>query len=535
MNDDSCDHSSEFPLLDPENDSEIKNTVTVVKTNVSCGLNTNLFLRFSSWESLIRGLSFMRRSIHRKLNLEDISPTKLHKDMEMIVIKSAQYEVYRQDIERLQDHKSVVKGSPLRNLDPYLDDEGLLRVGGRILTGDLLAGSNGPIIIPKKSHVASLLVKYYHQKCRHQGRHITEGGVRSAGYWIMGAKRLVSSVLNSCITCRKLRRKPEIQKMGNLPDFRCKPSPPFTYVGVDTFGPWEVSARKTRGGVANSKRWAILFTCLASRAVHIELVDEMTSSAFINSLRRFVAIRGKVTEFHSDRGTNFVGSTDALNINAINVESQPVRKFMVENASTWIFNPPYASHMGGIWERIIGTARRILNAIIMESKKPLTHDVLNTFMYEACAIINSRPLANVSIDPTEPSVLSPSVLLTQKTEVDYGPFEAVDLKDMYRTSWKHTQVLANQFWKRWQQEYLFSLQSRRKWTISREDIKVNDVVLMKDTNTVRYEWPMAIVLRTFPSNDGHVRKVELRLVRNGNCVTCVRPITEVVHLFTPSS
>ncbi|XP_056001163.1 uncharacterized protein LOC130048455 [Ostrea edulis] len=150
LNDDSCDHSSEFPLLDPENDSEIKNTVTVVKTNVSCGLNTNLFLRFSSWESLIRGLSFMRRSIHRKLNLEDISPTKLHKDMEMIFIKSAQYEVYRHDIERLQDHKSVVKGSPLRNLDPYLDDEGLLRVGGRILTGDLLAGSNGPIIIPKK-------------------------------------------------------------------------------------------------------------------------------------------------------------------------------------------------------------------------------------------------------------------------------------------------------------------------------------------------------------------------------------------------
>lgn len=104
---------------------------------------------------------------------------------------------------------------------------------------------------------------------------------------------------------------------------------------------------------------------------------------------------------------------------------------------------------------------------------------------------------------------------------------------MYRSSWKHTQLLANQFWKRWQQEYLYSLQTRRKWTYSKEDIKVDDVVLLKDSDTVRYEWPMAVVQRTFPSKDGHVRKVELRTVRNGTCITYVRPITEIVHLFTP--
>ncbi|XP_062593639.1 uncharacterized protein LOC134255146, partial [Saccostrea cucullata] len=475
--------SSNYPLLDPDNDCEIKKTVTVVKTNIFHELNTNMFTRFSTWNSLIRGLSFMRSAIRQKLKLQELSQTKLYQSMEKIVIKSAQFEAYGQDIERLKEHKPVTKGSPLQSLDPYLDNEGLLRVGGRILTGDVLAGANGPIIVPKKSHVARLLIEHYHQKSKHQGRHITEGAVRSAGYWVMGAKRLISSLLYSCVICRKLRRKVETQKMGNLPDFRCKPSPPFTYVGVDTFGPWEVTARKTRGGVANSKRWGILFTCLTSRAVHIELVDEMSSSAFINSLRRFIAIRGKVTEFHSDRGTNFVGSTDALNIHAINIESQTVKKFMVENGSTWIFNPPYASHMGGIWERIIGTARRILDAIIMESKKPLTHDVLNTFMYEVCAIINSRPLANVSVDPTQPSVLSPSVLLTQKTDVDYGPFQAIDVKDMYKSSWKHTQVLANQFWKRWQQEYLNSLQSRRKWTCAKENIKVDDVVLLKDSDT----------------------------------------------------
>lgn len=98
--------------------------------------------------------------------------------------------------------------------------------------------------------------------------------------------------------------------MADLPADRVTPSPPFSAVGVDTFGPWPVVARKTRGGLAESKRWAILFTCLASRAIHIEVVEEMRSSAFINALRRFVAIRGPVREFRSDRGTNFIGALD---------------------------------------------------------------------------------------------------------------------------------------------------------------------------------------------------------------------------------
>ena len=321
--------------------------------------------------------------------------------------------------------------------------------------------------------------------------------------------------------------------MGDLPDVRCVPSPPFTYVGVDTFGPWEVTTRKTRGGSANSKRWGILFTCMTSRAVHIELVEEMSSSAFINALRRFVSIRGRVTEFRSDRGTNFIGSTGALRINTVNIESPPIKKFFLENGCTWIFNPPHASHMGGAWERMIGTTRKILDAIISGSRKPLTHDVLSTFMSEVCAIVNSRPLANVSVDPTQPSVLCPSVLLTQKTDLDIGPFESVDLKEMYKRSWQHIQVLANQFWKRWQQDYLCNLQLRRKWTESKENVKVDDVVLLKDADTVRYEWPMGVVMRTFPGKDGKVRQVELRVVKNGKLVVFVRPITEIVLLFSP--
>ena len=250
------------------------------------------------------------------------------------------------------------------------------------------------IILPKNHHVSVLLIRHYHESEKHQGRYLTEGSLRRHGYWIVGAKRLVSSVISKCVPCRRLRAKRSEQIMADLPLDRLTPGPPFTAVGVDTFGPWQVSTRKTRGGSATSKRWALLFTCLTSRAVHIEVIEELSSSSFINALRRFMAIRGPVKLFRSDRGTNFVGSTDDLHIDAINVESSKVKEFLFNSGTKWIFNAPHSSHMGGVWERMIGITRKILDAMLLEhGSRALTHEVLSTFMLEVCAIVNSRPIA----------------------------------------------------------------------------------------------------------------------------------------------
>lgn len=248
--------------------------------------------------------------------------------------------------------------------------------------------------------------------------------------------------------------------MADLPTDRIEPTPPFTNVGVDAFGPWSVIHRRTRGGCSNSKRWAILFTCLTTRAIHIEIVEEMSSSAFINALRRFIAIRGKVSVFRSDRGTNFIGAVDPLNIEAINVEDDKVKTFMHETRTILIFNPPHSSHMGGAWERLIGVTRRILDSILTDSNtKFLTHDVLVTFMAEVASIVNHRPIVPVSSDTDNPFILSPAVLLTQKTkstiETDYiGEF---DTKDLLRAEWKRVMVLSDMFWSRWRKEYLNNL------------------------------------------------------------------------------
>ena len=168
------------------------------------------------------------------------------------------------------------------------------------------------MILPSSHHVSSLLIKHYHDKVQHQGRHFTLGLIRSSGFWIVGGTRAVNSAINNCIKCKKLRGRQQTQKMADLPIDRLTPAPPFSYVGLDVFVPWLVSARRTRGGMANSKRWAVLFTCLTTRAIHIEVIESMDASCFINALRRFLALRGPAVKFRSDCGTNFVGARNEL-------------------------------------------------------------------------------------------------------------------------------------------------------------------------------------------------------------------------------
>ncbi|XP_045198535.2 uncharacterized protein LOC123552853 [Mercenaria mercenaria] len=138
-----------------------------------------------------------------------------------------------------------------------LDSKGLLRVCGRLDYASLDTGEKTPVIIPGKSHIAVLLVRHHHEKVAHQGRYLTEGAVRSAGFWITGGKRLINSVIHNCARCRRLRRPVKTQKTSDLPPCSVTAFAPFTY--VDTFGPWSILTRKTRGGASNSKRWAILF------------------------------------------------------------------------------------------------------------------------------------------------------------------------------------------------------------------------------------------------------------------------------------
>lgn len=441
-----------------------------------------------------------------------------------------QKESFNKDIKTLSKGGHLSSKVPLSKLNPFLDEDGLLRVGGRLKLADLNYPEKNPVILPGKHHVSALLIRHYHERVEHQGRIFTEGAIRAAGLWLIGGKRCISSILHGCVTCRKLRGKLEMQKMSDLPPERLSVSPPFTYTGLDVFGPWTVVARRTRGGQALSKRWAVLFTCMSTRAVHIEVIMSMDSSSCINALRRFFAIRGPAKQLHSDCGTNFVGACNELEFHKV-IKETKVQRYINNEGCTWVFNPPHSSHMGGAWERMIGLARRILDSMLMrEGHSNLSDEVLCTLMAEVTAIINSRPLVPVSLDADSPLILTPAMLLTQKA-VSSPPAGDFSEKDIYKRQWRQVQSLANQFWFRWKQEYLQTLQVCHKWQDPYPNIEEGDIVLLKDNQVARNEWPMALVTSVFPGQDGKVRKVELKVTKEGSSKTFLRPISEVILLL----
>ena len=354
--------------------------------------------------------------------------------------------MYAKEIQCIRDDKDIPRDSPIHELNPTIDENGLLRVGRRLSQAKIEHEERNPIILPGRHHIATLLIRHYHELSQHQGRLFTEGTIRTAGFWIVGAKRSVCSLIYKCVTCRRLRGGFQVQKMADLPTDRLSVEPPFSYVGIDVFGPWTVSTRRTRGGHANDKRWAVLFTCLSVRAIHVEVIDSMDASCFINALRRFIAIRRPVKQIWSDRGTNFVGACRELNMLS-NLDQAKVGRFLTDQECVWIFNPPHASHMGGSWERMIGITRKILDSMFFQLKSPrLTHEVLFTLMAEVTAIVNSRPLGPVSTDPEEPFILSPATVLTHKTGSLPTHPEGLDNKDLHKRQWKLVQSLANTFW-----------------------------------------------------------------------------------------
>ncbi|XP_071964141.1 uncharacterized protein [Antedon mediterranea] len=343
------EEESSFPLVDPENDKEIrKEEVTTFKTVVIKPqmLSEERIKRFSTWTGLTRAITYLKHQASSFRAGEKTSQCSgwhictqhrsidEYRQAEIVIIKDLQRQFYDSEINCLRAGKPVHRNSSVIALSPMLNAEGLLSVGGRLHKSKLPFIEKHPTLIPGNSHVAKLLVHHYHTKIHHQGRHLTEGMIRQAGYWITSCKKLVSSVIYRCVLCRKLRRTLAVQRMGDMPEDRMSCDPAFTHVGVDCFGPWDIVARRTRGGIAKNKRWAVMFSCLSTRAIHIEVIEEMSTSSFINALRRFVSVRGKIKTLRSDQGTNFIGASN----------DDDLHTHLVKNQIEWKMNPPHASH-----------------------------------------------------------------------------------------------------------------------------------------------------------------------------------------------
>ncbi|KAG1968718.1 nek6 [Pimephales promelas] len=375
--------------------------------------------RFSTWTMLVKVVARIKRLGSKlKYHGETVTVDERRRAAE-VVIQLVQQQAFPQELKALQGSthgKTIPKSSPLLCLDPFLDG-GLLRVGGRLKGSSLSQELKHPIILPKDSHITKLILSHYHAQICHQGRSQTLMELRSNGFWAIGGSKLVARLIHRCVKCRKLRRPVEEQRMSELPRERCEVSAPFLFCGMDCFGPFI-----TKRGRKECKRYGLIFTCLSSRAVHLEMLEDMSTDAFINALRCFISLRGAVCQLRCDQGTNFVGAKNEFKEALKQCDTEALEAFLSDKQCEFILNAPSASHTGGVWERQIRTIRNVLNVTIAQCPGRLDDASLRTLFYEAMAIVNSRPLNVEGInDPMAPEPLTPNHLILMKAKVALPP------------------------------------------------------------------------------------------------------------------
>lgn len=318
----------------------------------------------------------------------------------------------------------------------------------------------------------------------------------------------VASYIHQCVTCRRHRKPTQEQKMADLPPERVEPSPPFTFCSMDCFGPFI-----TKQGRKENKGYGLLFTCLSSRAIHIETFTGTSTDSLINGLRCFIAICGAVHQIKSDQGSNFVGAKNELKKALKELDADRLAAFLYEKQCDFSMNAPFPSHVGGVWERQIRSVQSILRSTLALSTGRLHDASLWAFLYEAMAVVNNCPLTidNLS-NPHSLEPLTPNHLLTLKSTKALPPPGEFVRENMYgKKIWRHVQYLAEQFWSQWHKEYLAKIALRQCWHKPRRNLQVGDIVMLKGEDVHWSEWRFSRVSETTIDKDGLVRRVRVCL------------------------
>lgn len=494
--------------------------------------DTLLLERVSSFTRLINTTAYVLR-IHSNFRKEK-SKRPVSKILTLAETRSAvKYWVkrvqsleYANEIILLQQHKRVT--TSLQKLSVFLDHEGIIRVGGRLKHSELTYGARHPMLLPKDTKFVYLLMEHYHKMYCHVGANGLISILRTE-YWITSIRRQASRIVRRCTRCFRFAAKEQPPQMADLPADRVRRARPFAGVATDFAGPYLVKASTLRNA-RSVKAYFCVFVCVATKAVHIELVSSLSVEAFVAAFTRFVSRRGLPSLIRSDRGTNFVGANKYLReINQFLLHNEYILKeeFRKQNIH-WVFNPPASSHMGGLFESCIKSVKHLLKREIGETI--LSYEELSTLLCTIEAILNSRPLVEMSEDPGDLEVLTPGHFLIGEQLLAVPEYNWSETNITRLSRFQKLQKLYQNVWARWHLEYLSTLQSRNKWYDKSVNLKENDLVLIKDENVQPLHWKLGRVLELYKGKDGIVRSVKLR-TQSGHLVRpavklCKLPIQE---------
>ena len=360
------------------------------------------------------------------------------------ILRHAQTEAFKEEMELLQAKRNIPKTSKLHQLSCYLDEEGLLRIKGRLDNSELSFDSKHPVVLPN-CWISRLIVLDYHSSMKHAGVSTIINAIREK-YWILNLRRIAKSVIKSCVPCHRLAAKSCNQEAGPLPAERVNKKTPFKSTGIDFAGPLYVSDDP-------GKYYICLFTCFITRAVHLELTSSLSVEDFILAFRKFTARRGLLELIMSDNAKTFVSASCRL------------ETMYGDRHPKWSFITPRSPWRGGAWERMVRTVKTLIKRTV--GKLCIPKSELDTLLAEVEFVINSRPITAVTDSPDDFKGITPNDFLMFHGSIDIARTKESIAKNNRRLQ---------QVWTSWTNAYLKQLPSGVPHFKDKCSLKIGSIV-----------------------------------------------------------
>lgn len=487
--------------------------------------------RFSSWPKLLRVSSYIFRFVGRIRkrpgeNLNFVSKALNASEVQTAKnfwLRQMQQDLFPEELNALRHQRPLNKSSAILSLNPFLDEDNLMRVGGRLRNAKLSEQQKHPILL--KSHpILTLIINHAHLRALHAGSQLTISILRHE-YWILRARPTVRTILHKCVKCAREKAAPQNVLMGDLPDFRVTRSTrAFLHCGLDYAGPFQTRTTPGRGH-RSRKSYIALFICMVVKAIHLELVSDYSTAAFLAAYDRFCSRRGIPNALYSDNGTTFTGADNELTtaFRAATRDPTTLNRLAIDRV-TWHFTPPAAPHFGGLWEAGVRSVKYHLKRVV--GAHTLTFEEFTTVLCQIEACLNSRPLASISENFDDYCALTPGHFLIGSALTAVPTPSLLDVTESRLSRWQLLQKMRESFWQRWSQDYMQGLQQRVKWKNQQPNIVVGQLVLLRHSNLPPCKWELGRIIECHPGDDGIVRVVTVKTAQS----EYKRPIVKVCIL-----
>lgn len=514
MLDSKYDFDKKLPIPVLENLPEMKKGAAFSDPKVALiTLNkSNIYLFIDKYSDLNKMIHVMAYILRFCYNLDKrgtpLSPLELEKALHKIIQREQSIH-FSHELNHLNSKDENIKG-PLKPLHPFIDKEHMLRVGGRIDNSEVSFSQKHPIILPKQSRVTDLIIYQEHIRLLHSGARSLLASLNEK-YWIVNGYRHVKKIIHKCLLCYRMKAKCAKQLMGSLPSHRVTACRPFQKIGIDFAGPIQVKNSRVRRAI-QTKGYICVFVCFVTKAIHLEIASDLSTDCFLACFKRFIARRGLPTDVFCDNAGCFKGARNELvqlyNLQTSREHQALVQGYATKEGITFHFVPSYSPVFAGLAEAAVKSMKFHLKRIIQNYV--LTYEQLNTVLCQIEAVLNSRPLLPVTAEKVDDfSYLTPGHFLIGTSLTSYPENNTNDIPVNRLKFWEICNKVRTQFWNVWHKYYLNVLQSRPKWRDSVNNIKVGNLVILREPNSPPLSWPMARIVKVYPGPDGKVRVVDV--------------------------